>query len=95
MKDVLDIPGIDVVFDSKVGREFFIKHKNMVYVFKQCKRGLFYCDISLGKEAKPKETVNKYSILQSVKENEFLFSKKDVQNAKEVTDIQKYFFLAK
>ena len=66
-------------------------YKGEVYEFEECKEGLYYYDTDSDKN-KTRKNVKDYSFLQTVNENKMKYAKKDIEQAKEVTDIQRYFY---
>ena len=88
---MINIPGIHVTFDNWKEIAFIVEHEGHVYRFKQCGRGLYYYDI----DKKNKTNVNEYTslqVVQTVRDNEAMYSKKDIAAAKAVTSMQRYFF---
>ena len=71
-----------MTFDSRKGREIVINYKGNIYAFKESESGLYYYETS---------KINN-SFIQTVTNNETKYTKKDIKNANEVTDVQQYFF---
>ena len=89
MKDVLSVPGVRVVYDSAVKRSFYVEYDEEVFEFVECSEGLYYYSPSKKQKNSQiknnKETVDFYSGVQCVADNERMFHKKDLTAAKAAT----------
>ena len=91
-KDMLEIKNIILTFHNRNQYAFTVIHDNETYKFVQCARGLYYYNLAAHNNYKNKTNLDHYSILQTVKKNEILYSKRDIEGAQKVTDIQRYLF---
>ena len=89
VKDVLDIPGARITFDSEVEKAIKVNVNGKVFKFEQFSNGL-YGMVQVEKNNDTKNDVENYSMIQTVKQNMELFNKKAISKADESLNIQEY-----
>ena len=89
VKDVLNIPGERITFDSDVERVMYVNVNEKVFKFEQLTSGL-YGMVETEKNNDTKNEVKNYSMIQTVKQNKELFNKKAISKADESLNIQEY-----
>ena len=77
VKDVLNIPGARITFDSNAGRVMKVNVNEKVFKFEQFANGL-YGMVEGEKNNDTKNEVENYSMMQIVKQNKELFNKKEI-----------------
>ena len=82
MKDVANVPGVRVQFDTDVERSINVFYCGKVVKFKECADGLYFFDTE-GHEGVEHKNNNKsvilcYSALQTTRENKLKYTKKEI-----------------
>lgn len=89
VKDVLNIPGARITFDSNAGRVMKVNVNKKVFKFEQFANGLNGM-VEGEKNNDAKNEVENYSMIQIVKQNNELFNKKVISKPDESLNIQEY-----
>ena len=89
-KDVMNLSGARIQFDSDISKTITVTYKGNKYDFSMAKNGIFVYDSG----NKIKNTFeNKHTCaLMTVKDNEKKYTKADILKARSVTNMQEYFF---
>ena len=80
VKEVLNLKGTQIQYDSNEKRMMFVTYQGAVYEFNKHRDGLYFCEHD--------KIIKGYNNVQTVYENETKYTKNDRRRAKQVTELQ-------